>query len=214
MVTGANVGLGLECARQLAEVEGIKKVILACRSPEKAEAAKLHLEQVTSTSSAVFEIVIIDVSNLESVKQAVKSIQDKNIMIDGLVMNAGGAGGAEPHKLTKDGVTNSMAANLLGHVYLVDELIQSNLLLPSASVIYAGSESARGIPEMGLATPELQSGSVEEFVSICNGSFLSPDEILRQDGLQKLSKLLGGYAKLWVLSGCRPWHASFLRDAL
>ena len=40
LITGANSGCGFECARQLALIDGVKKIYLACRSKEKAETAK------------------------------------------------------------------------------------------------------------------------------------------------------------------------------
>ncbi len=46
LVTGANSGLGFEAARQLAEA-GWGKVILACRSESKAEAARVRLVELT-----------------------------------------------------------------------------------------------------------------------------------------------------------------------
>lgn len=46
LVTGANSGLGFEAAAQLAEA-GWGKVILACRTVEKAEAAKAKLVERT-----------------------------------------------------------------------------------------------------------------------------------------------------------------------
>ena len=59
LITGANVGLGKECARQLALQDGTEKIYLACRNEERAQAAKLELEE--STGKSVFEIVLIDV---------------------------------------------------------------------------------------------------------------------------------------------------------
>ena len=46
LLTGANSGLGFEAARQLAEA-GWGKVILACRSESKAEAARARLIELT-----------------------------------------------------------------------------------------------------------------------------------------------------------------------
>jgi len=203
LVTGANVGIGLEAARQLASIPSVTKILLGCRSETKATAAKEQLEGLTDRTN-LYEIVIVDVSDLQSVKTAVEKLaNDKDVpSIDGLILNAGGAGGSRPKNLTRDGVTNSMAVNVLGHIMLVEELIKANKLSSgsnssntAASVIYSGSESARGVPEMDLPTPKLDTGSVEEFTSICNGSFLSEEEA-EKIGLQKLSKLLGGYSKL------------------
>lgn len=206
LITGANVGLGLECAHQLASVEGIDKILLTCRSMEKATKAKEHLERITNQHS-IFDIVLVDVSNLESVKKAVEKLKQDGAAVDGVVLNAGGAGGSDPKGLTEYGVTNSIAANLLGHVLLIDELIKAgNLIGKGAAVVLSGSESARGVPEMSLPTPKLESGSVEELTSICDGSFWTEEEATGL-GLQMLSRHLGSYSKfvgaLWMSSMVR-----------
>ena len=143
--------------------QGIEKIYLGCRNKEKAKAAKLELEE--STGKSVFEIVLIDVSNLDAVKSAVKSLNEP---IDALVMNAGGAGGKNFNEKTKDGVTQSFAVNLLGHVVLAEELLKAKKLTKVA--LYAGSEAARGIKEMGMKRPDLKTSSVDEFASIADGA--------------------------------------------
>jgi len=198
LITGANVGIGFECARQLALVEGVQKILLACRSQDKATAAKEQLEHLTNKK--IFEVILMDVSSLASVKQAIETLKDEAI-IDGIVLNAGGGGGSDPIGLTVDGVTNNMAVNMLGHILLVDELLSANKILGEAAcVIYSGSESARGIPLMFMEPPKLESGSVEEFMSICDGSFFP-------DGAGKDPKYMGAFAKfvgaLWMSSMAR-----------
>jgi NAD(P)-dependent dehydrogenase (short-subunit alcohol dehydrogenase family) len=136
---------------------------LACRNPKKAEAAKAELEAATGRS--IFEIVILDTTNLDSVRNAVKSL---NAPIDAVIMNAGGTGGKNPEKLTKDGVTYISAVNVLGHVVLVDELLKANKLNNVA--LFASTEAARGIKQMGMKRPDLKTSSVEEFVSVLDGS--------------------------------------------
>jgi len=90
LITGANIGLGFECARQLALVEGVQKILLACRSQEKGTAAKERLEQLTNKE--IFEVILMDVSSLASVKKAIETLKDEAI-IDGVVLNAGGGRG-------------------------------------------------------------------------------------------------------------------------
>jgi NAD(P)-dependent dehydrogenase (short-subunit alcohol dehydrogenase family) len=161
LVTGANVGLGKECARQLASIEGIEKIYLGCRNQEKAEAAKADLE--TSTGKQIYEVVIIDTSDLPSVRKAVASLE----AIDGLVMNAGGG---FPLDLTSDGVTQSFAVNVLGHVVLTESLIEAGKL--SGSVVYSSSEMVRGVSEMGMQQVKLNDSSVEEFKTVADGNFI------------------------------------------
>ena len=163
MITGANAGLGLESARQLAMQDGIEKIYLACRNRTKALEAKAQLEK--ATGRRIFDILLIDLMDLESVRAAVNELHHP---IDAVVLNAGGTGGATPTETTADGVTHIFATNVLGHVTLVNELLERGLL--TSTVLYAGSEAARGIPKMGIARPALVDSSVEEFVSIADGT--------------------------------------------
>ncbi|MEM9105770.1 MAG: SDR family NAD(P)-dependent oxidoreductase [Pseudomonadota bacterium] len=163
LITGANAGLGREAARQLALQKGIEKIYLGCRNEEKALAAKAALQ--AETNRDIFEIVLVDVSDTKSVRAAVAALEAP---VDAIVLNAGGTGGRAPNALTPEGVTNIFAANVLGHVVLVDELLERQLV--TSTVLYAGSEAARGIPRMGIARPELDKSSVEAFASIADGS--------------------------------------------
>lgn len=164
LITGANGGLGKECARQLALKDETEKIYLACRNEAKAKAAKLSLEE--STGKLIFEIVLMDVSDINSVRSAIERLSGP---IDALVMNAGGMGGKNFLDKTVDGVIQIFAVNVLGHVVLVEELLKSKKLNNVA--IYAGSEAARGIRKMGMKKPNLKTSSVTEFESICDGSF-------------------------------------------
>ena len=123
LITGANGGLGKETARQLALQDGIERIYLGCRNEEKAKAAKLELEE--STGKSVFEIVLMDISNLNSVRSAVTSLKDP---VEALVMNAGGMGGKSFLDKTAYGVTQQFAVNVLGHVVLAEELLKSKKL--------------------------------------------------------------------------------------
>jgi NAD(P)-dependent dehydrogenase (short-subunit alcohol dehydrogenase family) len=162
LITGANAGLGKESARQMARQTSIEKIYLGCRNEEKAGIAKKELEQLTGKN--IFEIIKIDVSDLDSVRAAVKSLKEP---VEGLVMNAGGTGGKEFLEKTKDGVAQIFAVNLLGHVALTNELLKAKKLTKVA--LYAGSEAARGVKEMGMKRPELKTSSVDKFSSICEG---------------------------------------------
>ena len=164
LITGANGGLGKESARQLALIKGTEKIYLACRNLDKAQEAKKSLEK--STGKTIFEILIMDVSDPESVRSAVAGL---NGPIDALIMNAGGMGGKSPFKMTSHGATSLFAANVLGHVVLLDELIKEKKLNKVA--LYAGSEGARGVEDMGMNRPDLKTSSVDEFAKVIDGSF-------------------------------------------
>src|SRR4051794_31895656 len=140
MITGANTGIGKEVARQLALRPEIGRIYLACRNRDRATAAKAELE--TATGRTIFDIVVMDVANLDSVRAAVADVDRP---IDALVMNAGVIG-PETLDLTADGVTTVFATNVLGHVVLLEELLAEERLGEVA--LFVGSEAMRGVPKL------------------------------------------------------------------
>lgn len=191
LITGANSGLGKEAARQLALIKGTEKIILACRNMAKAQEAKKSLEK--STGRSIFEILIMDVSNPDSVRSAVAKIKEP---IDSLIMNAGGMGGKNPTEMTSYGVTSLFAANILGHVVLFDELMKGKKLKKVA--LYAGSEGARGVAEMGMKQPNLKTSSKEEFATIFDGTFFD-----KQTDPMEAYGYIKYAAALWISSEAR-----------
>jgi NAD(P)-dependent dehydrogenase (short-subunit alcohol dehydrogenase family) len=164
LITGANTGLGKDVARQLALRPDFDRIYLGCRNRGKAEAASQDLQRATGRS--IFEVVIIDLSDLAWVRAAAATI---NRPLDALLLNAGGVGGPTPASLTVDGVTEIFAQNLLGHVVLLEELIAAGALTEVA--VLTGSEAARGVPKLRIPRPTFNDSSVEEFASTIDGSF-------------------------------------------
>ena len=105
-------------------------------------------------------------ADLDSVRDALSTLDEP---IDDLVMNAGGAGGRTPLAVTKAGVTDIFASNVLGHIALLEGLLQAGRL--NRAAVYVGSEAARGVPKLGLKRPILKNGSIDEFISLCDGSY-------------------------------------------
>ena len=91
IVTGSNVGLGLEAARHFTRLDAAK-VILAVRSLSKGEAAKKSIEESTK-SKGVVEVWHLDLGSYASVKEFAKKAEGLD-RLDALVENAGIA----PHK--------------------------------------------------------------------------------------------------------------------
>lgn len=144
LITGSNSGIGFEAAAQLAKA-GWGIVILACRTEEKAEAARKLL--VDRTGRDPFKVLAIDTSEVDSAVAASDKLLEDDIHIDFLLLNAG-ATGATP-VFNSDGVEITWASNLVGHHVLAMRLLGDGLLTPSARIVIAGSEGARGtVPGM------------------------------------------------------------------
>jgi len=145
LITGANAGLGKEVARQLALRPETARIYLACRNKDRAIAAKAELE--VATGRRIFDVVIMDVADLASVRVGLAAIDGA---IDALVMNAGVIG-PRSMELTADGVTTVFATNVLGHVVLLEGLLAEGRLGEVA--VFAGSEAVRGVPKLRMKGP-------------------------------------------------------------
>jgi NAD(P)-dependent dehydrogenase (short-subunit alcohol dehydrogenase family) len=164
LITGANTGLGKDLARQLALRGDFGKIYLACRNPAKAQAAQSDLTRITGKS--IFDVAMMNVADLASVRAAIQ-ILDRPL--NALVMNAGGTGGPHPMALTADGVTEVFAANILGHVVLLEELLDQGALLDVA--VLTGSEAARGVPKLAIPRPTFVTHTASEFATAIDGTF-------------------------------------------
>jgi NAD(P)-dependent dehydrogenase (short-subunit alcohol dehydrogenase family) len=146
LVTGANSGVGFEAAAQLAEA-GWGKVILACRSVEKAEAAKAQL--IERTAKDPFEVIAIDTSEVSSATRAGDELKARGAQIDFLLLNAGAS--SKDKKFNSAGVEITYASTLIGHHALTMRTLEHGLLAPKARIVIAGSEGARGnLPGMPM----------------------------------------------------------------
>ena len=161
LVTGANSGVGYEAAAQLAEA-GWGRVVLGCRTEAKAEAARASL--VERVGSDPFEILVVDVSSLESTNAAVDELLRREHPLDALLLNAGMLSGAEMHK-TDAGIEVAFASSLIGHHLLTHRLIDSGGLRDGARVVLAGSEAANGdLPAMmGMKLYDFVHGRADSF---------------------------------------------------
>jgi NAD(P)-dependent dehydrogenase (short-subunit alcohol dehydrogenase family) len=103
IVTGGNSGVGKATAAALAA--GGHSVVLACRTPSKAESAAAEM-------AGDVEIACLDLADLASVRTFAASIGD----VDVLINNAGVMG--LPLSRTIDGFESTMGTNYLGHFAL------------------------------------------------------------------------------------------------
>ena len=193
LITGANIGLGKETARQLALRKETKKVILFCRNQAKADAAKRDLEE--QTGKRIFEIIIGDVSDANSVRGAVEKIKEP---IDAVILNAGGMVGKTAAKITPSGMNELAATNILGHVVLVEELIKHDKL--KKAVLSVSAEAVPGVKLLGMKPVSMRTSSVDEFAAVLDGSYFGNKFDVTQ---------AYGYVKylmtMWTLSMARKY---------
>src|SRR5947209_5325444 len=140
IVTGANVGLGLEAARHFTRLNAAK-VILAVRSVSKGEAAKQSIESTTKRTGIV-EVWPLDLASYASVKTfAAKAAALPRL--DAVVENAGVAPSewsmAEDNELT---ITVNFISTMLLAILLLPALRRSAKefnTVPRLSIITSGT---------------------------------------------------------------------------
>ena len=164
LITGANAGIGKDVARQLALRPEMARIYLACRNQDRATTAKAELE--AATGRHIFDIILMDVADLGSVRAGLAAI---NGSLDALVMNAGVIGDKKLMDLTADGVTTLFATNVLGHAVLLEGLLTEDRLGEVA--VFVGSEAARGIPKLRMKRPSFASTSADELATVIDGSY-------------------------------------------
>lgn len=121
VVTGVSAGLGIETARVLAG-RGAKVV---CVARDRAKTEKAVGELRAADPRGDFEIAILDLSDLDSVRRGADDIARRFPRIQILVNNAGVM--ACPLSRTKQGLDLQLGTNHLGHYVLTARLLP-NLL--------------------------------------------------------------------------------------
>ncbi len=117
VVTGANSGLGLVCARELARAGA--SVVLACRSAERGAAAVETISQ--AVPGAQLELASLDLGSLASVEAFAERFRSTHDGFELLLNNAGVM--APPRRVTADGFELQFGTNLLGHFALTGRLL-------------------------------------------------------------------------------------------
>jgi NAD(P)-dependent dehydrogenase (short-subunit alcohol dehydrogenase family) len=129
VVTGANGGLGLEVARELARKGA--HVVMAARDQRKTEEAVASI--LAEIPHASLEVQALDLASLASVREVAANILAAHPTVDVLVNNAGLMG--IPEQRTEDGFEMQLGVNHLGHFALTALLLPALLRSPDGRVV-------------------------------------------------------------------------------
>jgi NAD(P)-dependent dehydrogenase (short-subunit alcohol dehydrogenase family) len=150
VVTGSNVGIGLETAVGVAERGAT--TILACRNQAKAEAAAKQVTQRTWNDDV--HVVTLDLADLASVRKAADDILSRWDRLDVLVNNAGGTW--SQRQQTAQGLEYTFGVNHLGHFYLTN-LLSERLRADSPARVVIVTSVGHHFAFAGMRFDDLQS---------------------------------------------------------
>jgi NAD(P)-dependent dehydrogenase (short-subunit alcohol dehydrogenase family) len=134
VVTGANSGIGLIAARELARAGA--SLVMAVRNVDKGREAVR-----TTASDLEVDVRQLDLADLASVRSFAAGFADSHERLDLLVNNAGVM--APPRRLTADGFESQIGTNHLGHFALTGLLLESLRAADSPRVVTVSSDAHR-----------------------------------------------------------------------
>ena len=148
LITGASAGLGTGMVTQL--FNSGANLILPFRKMNNLNESKQFYDSVSNnmkkldsyndyTTNFIFDEM--DLGDLNSIDKFVKSLQDKNIIVDVLVNNAGLI--TQKPEFTPQGYEKTFGVNFLGTAYFTLSLYEKRLLAQNATIIFVGSEEHR-----------------------------------------------------------------------
>lgn len=144
IVTGSNVGLGLEAARHITRL-GASRVILACRSIQKGQETQKDIEKTTHRLG-VCEVWQLDMEDFDSVKAFAKRAE-KLDRLDALLENAGVALMGDSISWSKKAkMETTIAINVVGTFLL------ALLMLP---ILRKSGEKYGMVPHLDITSSEV-----------------------------------------------------------
>lgn len=135
LVTGANKGIGLEIARQLATAGVL--VVIGGRDPHKAGAAVDDLAK----QGLVAHSVQLDVTDLASIAAATRTIADRHGRLDILVNNAGivDAEDGPPSVSVPEAIRRIMETNFIGALAVTQAVLPLLRQAPAGRIVNLSS---------------------------------------------------------------------------
>ena len=144
VVTGANTGLGLETARQLA-AHGAS-VVLAVRNLDKGRSAADDILRTVPGSQV--ELQQLDLGSLDSVRAAAAELHERVEKVDLLINNAGVM--YTPRQKTADGFEMQFGTNHLGHFAWTGQVLDLLLGVDGSRIVTVSSVGHRILSAIDL----------------------------------------------------------------
>ena len=155
IITGSNSGIGKAAAVQIA-ARG-QRVIMACRSLERGEAA---LKQImTESGSGDVELIQVDLSLQSSIRDFAANFLGKSSVLDVLIHNAAAFDIRQKTiEWTAEGLENIWATNHVGPVLLTDLLLEALKRSEQGRIITISSKGLVAYPwlKVDLTDPEFR----------------------------------------------------------
>jgi NAD(P)-dependent dehydrogenase (short-subunit alcohol dehydrogenase family) len=158
LVTGVSAGLGVETARAL--VAHGADVVGAARDLEKAKRATSEVSKVAAENRATFELVVLDLASLKSVRAAADKLVADGRLFDVIIANAGVM--ATPFGKTEDGFETQFGTNHLGHFLFVNRIAK---LIKDGGRLVNLSSSGHRFSDVNLDDPNFEATPYEPFVA-------------------------------------------------
>ncbi len=137
IVTGSNTGIGFEAAKALAEKGA--DVILACRNPQKGQAAVDRI--LAGNPKGTATLLQLDLADLDAVKAFADRFAEGHDRLDLLILNAGVM--VPPESTTAQGFELQFGVNHLGHFALTGHLLPLLKAAEGSRVVVLSSGAAR-----------------------------------------------------------------------
>jgi len=119
MITGANSGIGKAAATQLARMGAT--IVLVCRDEQKGKMAQNEIKAITGSNS--IEMLVVELSSLNSVRALAQNFLKSYDKLDVLVNNAAVV---EGHRIvTEDGLEQVFVVNYLSQFLLTNLLLDT-----------------------------------------------------------------------------------------
>jgi len=176
LITGANTGIGLVTARELAR-QG-DHLFIACRSPERGQAA---LEQIRAASgNARVEPLTLDLGDLASVRRCAQTFLARGLPLHLLVNNAGLAAA---RGLSVSGFELAFGVNHIGHFLLTQLLLDRIKASAPARIVTVASRAhfrATGLDWEALRKPTRTRTGIDEYSNSKLANVLFSAELARR----------------------------------